>query len=149
MRNGGRGCLYTAEPTDGRSTDLRPSVMFTFNAIARQSINVHCPNWNLDGNSSFPTGYQSENYCSLITEKSAQTQLGLRLTSQSHNRWRDDPNGFTSQSHSRWRDDPMGLRLSRTTDGAMTRLGLRLSRIDDRRTSSPPYFCRVGGRAKV
>jgi len=40
VRNGGRGCLYTAEPTDGRSTDRRPSVMFTFNAIARQSINA-------------------------------------------------------------------------------------------------------------
>jgi len=41
MRNGGRGCLYTAEPTDGQSTDMQPSVMFTFNAMARQSINVH------------------------------------------------------------------------------------------------------------
>jgi len=38
VRNGGRGCLYTAEPTDGQSTDMQPSVMFTFNAMARQSI---------------------------------------------------------------------------------------------------------------
>jgi len=25
----------------GQSTDMQPSVMFTFNAMARQSINVH------------------------------------------------------------------------------------------------------------
>ena len=45
VRNGGRGCLYTAEPADGRSMDRRPPVMFTFNAIARQSINAEaqCP----------------------------------------------------------------------------------------------------------
>jgi len=45
VRDGGRGCLYTAEPTDGCPRDseavhqsIKKMLMFTFNAIARQSI---------------------------------------------------------------------------------------------------------------
>ena len=33
--------------------------MFTFNAIARQSINAHCPNWDLSGISASPLGIRA------------------------------------------------------------------------------------------